>query len=61
MTGDSQYKAEEVNEWLVQINNCADRGILFIAGSLAAFSHAPGKKLTEAEQVALYVSQVAGK
>ena len=33
MTGDSQYKAEEVNEWLVQINNCADRGILFIAAT----------------------------
>jgi transitional endoplasmic reticulum ATPase len=31
--GEDQYKAEEVNEWLVQINNCADRGILFIAAT----------------------------
>ncbi len=33
MRAEDQYKAEEVNEWLVQINNCADRGILFIAAT----------------------------
>ena len=30
---EAQYKAEEVNEWLVQIGSCADRKILFIAAT----------------------------
>ena len=33
MSPHSEHKAEEVNEWLVQINNCAERGILFIAAT----------------------------
>lgn len=30
---ESQYKAEEVNEWLTQIGSCSERGILFIAAT----------------------------
>jgi transitional endoplasmic reticulum ATPase len=30
---ESQYKAEEVNEWLGQIGSCAERNILFIAAT----------------------------
>jgi transitional endoplasmic reticulum ATPase len=33
LTGDSQYKAEEVNEWLTQIGTCSDRKILFVAAT----------------------------
>ncbi len=29
----SDHKAEEVNEWLLQIGSCAERGILFIAAT----------------------------
>jgi transitional endoplasmic reticulum ATPase len=28
-----QYKAEEVNEWLVQLSSCAERRILFVAAT----------------------------
>ena len=31
--GRQQFKAEEVNEWLVQIGNCAERRILFVAAT----------------------------
>jgi ATP-dependent 26S proteasome regulatory subunit len=31
--GHQQHKAEEVNEWLVQIGSCADRRILFVAAT----------------------------
>jgi ATP-dependent 26S proteasome regulatory subunit len=33
LSGDAQYKAEEVNEWLTQIGSCSDRKILFIAAT----------------------------
>lgn len=33
MGSDSQYKSEEVNEWLVQIGSCVERKILFIAAT----------------------------
>jgi transitional endoplasmic reticulum ATPase len=31
--GEQQFKAEEVNEWLVQIGSCAQRRILFVAAT----------------------------
>jgi AAA+ superfamily predicted ATPase len=31
--GEQQYKAEEVNEWLIQIGACSSRGILFVAAT----------------------------
>jgi transitional endoplasmic reticulum ATPase len=33
LSGDGQYKAEEVNEWLTQIGTCSDRNILFVAAT----------------------------
>jgi transitional endoplasmic reticulum ATPase len=33
LTGEAQYKSEEVNEWLVQIGSCAENRILFIAAT----------------------------
>ncbi len=33
LRGEDQYKAEEVNEWLVQIGTCAERRILFVAAT----------------------------
>jgi ATP-dependent 26S proteasome regulatory subunit len=33
LSGDAQYKAEEVTEWLTQIGSCSDRKILFIAAT----------------------------
>ncbi len=31
--GHAQYKAEEVNEWLVQMGSCGERGVFFIAAT----------------------------
>jgi SpoVK/Ycf46/Vps4 family AAA+-type ATPase len=33
LSGEQQHKAEEVNEWLVQIGSCAEREILFVAAT----------------------------
>jgi len=33
LSGDSDHKAEEVNEWLTQISNSAELGILFVAAT----------------------------
>ena len=33
LAGTEQYKSEEVNEWLMQIANCANRRVLFVAAT----------------------------
>jgi transitional endoplasmic reticulum ATPase len=53
--GLQQHKAEEVNEWLVQIGSCSDRRILFVAATNEPWSIDPAVKRSGRLDKKIYV------
>jgi ATP-dependent 26S proteasome regulatory subunit len=53
--GEQQYKAEEVNEWLVQIGSCTERKILFVAATNEPWSIDPAIRRSGRLDKKLYV------
>ena len=53
--GEQQFKAEEVNEWLVQIGSCSDRRILFVAATNEPWSIDPAVKRSGRLDKKIYV------
>jgi ATP-dependent 26S proteasome regulatory subunit len=56
LPGQAQFKAEEVNEWLVQLNDCAKRKILFIAATNEPWKIDPAVLRTGRLDKKMYVS-----
>ncbi len=59
--GEQQYKAEEVNEWLVQIGSCTARGILFVAATNEPWSIDPAVQRSGRLDKKIYVGPPDGE
>jgi transitional endoplasmic reticulum ATPase len=53
--GEQQHKAEEVNEWLVQVGCCSDRRILFVAATNEPWAIDPAVKRSGRLDKKIYV------
>jgi DNA polymerase III delta prime subunit len=59
--GHQQHKAEEVNEWLVQLNSCAERRILFVAATNEPWKIDPAVQRTGRLDKKIYVGPPDGE